>query len=158
MTNLWTPGAGTDGRTSVWFNPVTKLQLGGVYFWRQGTVRLVANWMLIGETLVSPAIRIGHGVQGVGSGKTVTFATLEKSTGFADLNIEGYVGLSVRGFEGHFHELYGIKVTPTGPITVGLQFDGHNSHPFATYRLQSGSASVYLVNGKSLGFMYSMRY
>jgi hypothetical protein len=100
------------------------------------------------------------GVQGIGTGNPGYAATLEKNYRTPD----GYVfnafgGIGLRSNEAHGHPVAGAKVSFPSATTVGVQWDGHHVHPFATQGLPGGFVvGAYLIEGKSLGVMLGARF
>ncbi|MBC8065821.1 MAG: hypothetical protein H7Y17_13395 [Chlorobia bacterium] len=151
------PATTTFGETFVWHRPLGRLQVGVALLWKQGAFRGLANYEVIKETAKAPNLRVGFGVQGIGTGNPGYFATSEKTFAIPAGALTGYLGIGYRSNEDHAHGLAGVKFTPTQSAwTIGLQLDGHWAHPFAAYRIGKGSsAGAYLVEGKSPGLMVS---
>jgi hypothetical protein len=68
------------------------------------------------------------------------------------------LGVGYRSNEKHGHLLGGLKVSPRGPWTVGIQLDGHSAHPFVNYGLGRHSVGAYLIEMKSLGLLVNFRW
>ncbi|MEZ0326289.1 MAG: hypothetical protein ACAH95_10315 [Fimbriimonas sp.] len=127
--------------------------------WKQGAFRGLVNYALVPETAHSPAINVGAGLQGIGTGNPGYFAVAEKSFSRSNCTFSGYLGIGYRTNEPHAHMLGGAKFTPAkSPWTLGVQADGHNVHPFVTRSFGDLTLGLYLVNLKSPGLMVSKRW
>lgn len=117
----------------------------------------MANYELIPAEGKAPNLRVGFGLQGIGTGNPGFFATSERSWAGNWGVVSGYLGVGYRTNEDHGHLLGGFKWTPsTSPWTLGLQNDGHESHPFVSRNLGRGfTGGLYLVGLKSPGLMIS---
>ena len=143
------------GETFVWYRATDRLQIGAALLWKQGAVRGLANYELIPERAIAPNLRVGFGLQGIGTGNPGYFATSEKTFSLKEGSLTSYIGIGFRTNEDHTHGLGGVKLTPAGSLwTLGVQFDGHWVHPFVTLSLRDGwTAGVYFVEGRSLGLL-----
>ncbi|MBA3726507.1 MAG: hypothetical protein H0W86_08650 [Armatimonadetes bacterium] len=105
-----------------------------------------------------PSAHISVGVQGVGTGNPGWTGRLEKNfrTEAGNLNVFGGIGL--RSNEDHAHPVAGTKLEMPSHISLGLQWDGHNAHPFATYGLDRYIVGFYLIGGKTLGYLFGARF
>ncbi|HJP83791.1 MAG TPA: hypothetical protein VJ835_09830 [Fimbriimonadaceae bacterium] len=157
ITTVIAPATDTVAETFVWYRPIDRLQIGAALLWKQGAFRGLANYQLVKETVSQPSIRVGFGLQGIGTGNPGYFATMEKSLFLKEGGITAYAGVGFRTNEDHAHGLGGVKFSPADtPWTLGVQFDGHWAHPFATYRLKDGwSVGAYLVESRTPGLMIS---
>ncbi len=157
IVTVYAPETSTIGETFVWHRPLDRLQVGVALLWKQGAFRGLANYELIAEKAHSPNLRVGFGLQGIGTGNPGFFATTEKTHFMKEGAATGYVGFGFRANEGHGHPLAGIKFTPKqSPWTVGFQHDGHAGNLFGSYRIGQGwSAGAYWISMKSLGLMVS---
>lgn len=154
---VWAPETATIAESFVWHRPIDRLQIGVAYLWKQGAFRALANYEVIKETAKAPSLRVGFGVQGIGTGNPGYFATSEKTLFLKEGAFTGYVGVGLRSNESHAHALGGLKFTPRGePWTIGFQHDGHELHPFAAYSFGDGwSVGAYWIGMKSPGVMVS---
>ena len=117
---------------------------------------MLGNYLVIPETARTPNLRVGFGLQGIGTGNPGYFATSEKGFIVSGARVSAYLGVGFRSNEAHGHFLGGLKVTPPGHWTFGVQQDGHDTHPFAIVGLdRNWSAWLYLVETKSPGLMIS---
>jgi hypothetical protein len=124
--------------------------------WKQGAFRGLGNYELLPEKGDTPSLRVGFGLQGIGTGNPGYFATSEKTWTDQWGTWTGYVGLGYRSNEDHAHGLGGLKLSLPGPWTFGAQLDGHNAHLFTSHSLnQQWSVGLYWVELKSLGVMVS---
>jgi len=151
------PATVTYGESFIWHRPLPRLQVGVALLWKQGAFRGLGNYELIPQTAKSPNLRIGFGLQGIGTGNPGYFATSEKTLEGSVGIVTGYVGIGWRANEDHSHGLAGLKFTPKGqPWTVGFQADGHSLHEFVTYQTRDGwSIGAYLIESKMPGLMFS---
>lgn len=110
------------------------------------------------ETATMPSAHISIGVQGIGTGNPGYAGTLEKNfaTEAGNLNIFGGVGF--RSNEDHAHPLGGVKLEMPSHLSFGVQWDGHNHHPFVTQGFDGYIAGLYLIEGKRLGYMLGARF
>lgn len=141
----------------MWVRPLRRLQIGTAFLWKQGAFRGLANYELIPSRGKSPSLRIGFGLQGIGTGNPGYFATSEKGWAGSWGTASGYLGVGLRTNEDHGHLLGGFKFTPSRSLwTVGFQNDGHDTHPFVTRSLGGGfTAGAYLIALKSPGLLIS---
>lgn len=156
FSTVWAPGSATEGESFLWYRVDNRLQLGTALLWKQGAFRALGNYSLAPERGNMPALNVGFGVQGIGTGNPGYFTTAEKSFQSTRAAINAYVGVGLRANENHAHMVGGIKMTPTNsPWTLGVQADGHNVHPFVTHRFPDLTLGLYLVNSKSPGLLIS---
>jgi hypothetical protein len=157
LTTVYAPETVTRAESFVWYRPDERLQVGVAYLWRQGAFRGLANYIVIPEGERHPDLRVGLGLQGIGTGNPGYFVTSEKNFSLPEGRLNAYVGVGFRANENHGHPLGGVKFTPPGPWTLGIQHDGHAAHPFIIYDTGgSPKLGLYLIEGRSLGFMISL--
>ncbi len=153
------PGSVTEGESFLWYRASARLQLGTAFLWKQRAFRGLASYTLASEGSRTPAINVGAGLQGIGTGNPGYFAVAEKSFATHIGSVSAYLGLGLRSNENHAHMLGGAKFTPSlSKWTMGVQLDGHNVHPFVTRDFDSFTIGMYLVNLKSPGIMLSKRW
>jgi|GEM_PF-1245226 len=157
LTTVVAPATETVAETFLWYRPSPKLQIGTALLWKQGSFRFLGNYELIPERARTPNLRVGFGVQGIGTGNPGYFATSEKSFRVKGGSVNAYVGVGFRSNENHGHLLGGIKYSPNGPWTLGLQDDGHDKHPFVTYSRRDWTVGFYLIGLRSPGLMFSIQ-
>jgi hypothetical protein len=114
----------------------------------------LASVNLIEETASSPALNASAGVQGIGTGNPGYSATLEKNWGA----FNAYGGVGYRSNEEHSHLLGGMKYAFQGGLTVGLQLDGHQEHPFVVHSVGQTMFGAYLIDLKSPALMAGYRF
>lgn len=158
FNNVYAPSTETASESFLWYRPMDRLQLGVALLWKQGAFRGLANYEALQETAKSPNLKVGLGLQGIGTGNPGFFATSEKNWAFPSGNLNVFGGIGFRANEDHAHGLGGFKFSFPGPWTMGLQLDGHNAHPFVTYGWDRHSVGLYLIETKSLGFMWGYRW
>lgn len=158
LTSVWAPTTATTGESFLWYNVDSKLRLGLALLWKQGAFRFLGNYELIAETPRSPNLRVGYGLQGIGVGNPGYFATAEKFHTNRSVSVTGYLGVGYRSNENHGHLLGGIKASPAGPWTIGVQIDGHDVHPFLNYSLGRHAIGLYLIELRSPGVMLNFRW
>jgi hypothetical protein len=157
FTTVWAPTTATEGESFLWYRVDRKLQLGVAYLWKQSAFRALGNYEVIAERQRTPNLRVGFGVQGIGTGNPGYFATSEKTLMMPEGRANVYLGVGFRANENHGHLLGGLKFSPKGgPYTLGIQNDGHTSHPFVNRYFGGGfSAGLYLIGMKTPGIMVS---
>ena len=128
--------------------------MGVAHLWKQNSFRWLASANLLAETEEMPAINASAGVQGIGTGNPGYSVTAEKY--FGDLNV--YAGVGFRSNESHSHGLFGLKYHLTPNVTVGLQNDGHDSHPFVVLTEGQMIYGAYLVGLESPAIMVGFRF
>lgn len=142
--------------TFLWYRPNPRLQLGSALLWKQGAFRALASYDVIPERARTPNLRVGFGVQGIGTGNPGYFATSEKNLATTGGHWNAYLGVGFRSNESHGHALGGLRYSALGsPWSLGIQNDGHASHPFVTHRTRDVTLGIYLVEMRSPGFMLS---
>jgi len=152
---VYAPTTETKGETFLWYSPDPKVSLGVAYLWKQGAFRGLANFALTTETERTPLVRVGAGLQGIGTGNPGYFGTVEKNRKIGSASVNAYLGIGLRANEGHGHLLGGLKVSPDDRWTLGLQNEGHETHPFVTYRIDRQYVGLYLINQKRPALMWS---
>lgn len=143
----------------MWYQAHPRLQLGVAHLWKQNAVRYLASFRALTETARTPGISLSAGVQGIGTGNPGYAVTFEKNWSLKAGSANVYTGVGWRSNENHAHMLGGFKFTPgTGPWTLGVQFDGHQEHPFMTYGYRQWVAGLYLIDLKSPALMVGVRF
>lgn len=158
LTSVWAPTTATTGESFLWYNVDRRLRLGLALLWKQGAFRVLGNYEVVSETTKAPNLRVGYGLQGIGVGNPGYFATVEKSLLTGGTSLNAYIGIGYRSNENHGHLLGGVKASPAGPWTLGLQIDGHELHPFVNYTLGRHAVGLYLIGLKSPGLMLNLRW
>ena len=130
------------------------MQVGTTYTWKTEGVRFSGSLVLNDEEEYIPRVRVGHGIQGIGTGSSATYGVLEKGLMTENGSFQAFFGLSNRSKESHLHGIYGLTYTPQGPVTFGYLRDGHNGHPFVSFTKDEYNIGVYLVAGETLGLSF----
>lgn len=152
---VWAPTTATTAETFLWYQANPRLALGLAHLWKQNALRFLASANLHPETASIPGVNFSIGVQGIGTGNPGYGLTLEKN--FSQ-RLNAYAGIGLRSNEEHGHLLGGVKLNLGGPWTLGLQLDGHQEHPFATYSERGWIAGAYLIDLKSPALMLGHRF
>ena len=132
--------------------------MGIAHLYEQNAFRFLGSYQLVRETATTPSAHISLGVQGIGTGNPGWSGRLERNfrTELGMLNI--FAGIGLRSNEDHAHPVAGIKLELSNHVSFGMQWDGHNHHPFVTYGFDRYIAGLYLINGKSLGYLAGVRF
>jgi hypothetical protein len=159
LNAVYAPGSVTTAETFLWYRVSDRLKLGVAHLLEQNAFRALGTYRLVPERGQLPSINASVGVQGIGTGNPGYALTAEKNFGnFGPGNLNTYLGVGWRANEDHAHLLGGVKYSPDGRWTVGFQHEGHNGHPFVTYGQDSWVGGLYLIEGRSLGYMVGVRY
>ncbi len=134
------------------------MSIGLAHLWKQNAIRYLASVNLHPETEHLPGINLSAGVQGIGTGNPGFGLTGEKNFKLGITPVNAYVGVGFRTNEKHGHLLGGFKVSMNPRWTLGVQFDGHDHHPFTTFSREGMVIGFYLIQGKSLGVMTGFRF
>ncbi|HRI45084.1 MAG TPA: hypothetical protein PLL78_03195 [Fimbriimonadaceae bacterium] len=148
----------TTAETFLWYSVTPSISLGLAHLWKQNALRYLASVRLAAETERWPGFYASAGVQGIGTGNPGFSATAEKNFQLGALQVNAFIGLGYRTNESHTHPVGGFKLEFADRITIGLQWEGHNTHPFITKGFGHYIAGVYLIEGKSPGLMFGARF
>ena len=152
------PGLATDAETFLWYDANPRLKLGIAHLAKQGAFRVLGSYQLCPETDSKPSFHIGAGVQGIGTGNPGFSARAEKSFDTELGHVNTYVGLGLRSNENHSHGLAGVKLRLPSGFGVGVQMDGHQTNPFATYSEGQWTVGLFLIEGKNAAYMVGARF
>jgi hypothetical protein len=114
--------------------------------------------VVVDEGPKTPNLKVGAGVQGIGTGNPGFFATSEKNFLWPDGGINVYAGLAARSNEDHVHGVGGVRLDPHGPWALGLQLDGHQGHPYLTHATGRIVLGFYLVGYERAGYLVGVRF
>jgi len=154
MTNtLWVPGSETEAETFLWHTPQPRLNFGLAYLHRQEALRVLGTYEVVPSYRGLPNLRLGFGVQGIGTGNPGYFATTEREVRTPSGALASFAGIGFRANESHSHGLLGLRFSPNGPWSFGAQLDGHGRHLFVTHDASATTFGVYLVDMKSFGLL-----
>lgn len=104
-------------------------------------------------------VNVSAGVQGIGTGNPGFALTAEKNFGmYSGGRLNVFAGMGWRTNEPHSHAIGGLKYSPDGRFFLGVQHDGHETHPFVTYARSGWIAGAYLINGKRVALMLGVRF
>jgi hypothetical protein len=142
----------------VWYDATPRLSLGVAYLLKQGAFRALGAYTLSPETARMPSLHVSAGIQDIATGNPGYSFTGEKNFALARGSVNVYTGVGYRTNTHRGKLLGGIKFSPDGHWTVGLQNDGIHSHPFTTYSWDRWTAGFYLINSKSPGFLLGARF
>lgn len=152
------PGSLTEAETFLWYSVSPGLKIGAAYLHEQEAVRVLASLRVASETPSRPGLFVSAGVQGVGTGNPGFAATMEKNFRGENGTINIFAGAGLRTNENHAHPVAGFRLSLHNGISMGVQHDGHQSHPFVTYSKDSFIAGFYLVGGEAPGYMAGLRF
>jgi hypothetical protein len=119
---------------------------------------VLGNYVVIEETANTPNLKVGAGVQGIGTGNPGYFATTEKNFQWAEGTLNVYAGIAYRANEDHGHMVGGVKLDPHGPWAIGLQLDGHQGNPYMTHSFDRFVVGFYLVGYEKPGYLLGVRF
>jgi hypothetical protein len=105
-----------------------------------------------------PAFYTSAGIQGIGTGNPGYSLTAEKNWHQSKGQLNTFVGIGFRSNESHSHLVAGTKYMLTNGLSVGVQAEGHNTHPFLTYSRGPEVVGIYLINGRRLATMVGIRF
>jgi hypothetical protein len=158
LNTVYAPSTVTTAETFLWYSVNDDLRLGVAHLWKQNAFRGLAALRLSKETETMPAFHVSAGVQGIGTGNPGYSATAEKNFHLPEGNLNVYLGIGFRSNESHAHEVAGAKFQWPGGFALGVQHDGHATHPFMTYSWDRYVAGFYLIEGKSGAYMLGVRF
>jgi hypothetical protein len=158
LNTVYAPTTVTRAETFLWYNAAPRLQLGVALLWQQKAFRYLASYQVLTETPQLPSLSVSAGVQGIGTGNPGFSATFEKNFPGGQSRTTAFAGVGWRTNENHGHPVAGLKYTPDGKWTLGLQHDGHETHPFLT--LSQGPVTVggYLINFRSPALLIGIKF
>jgi hypothetical protein len=129
------------------------------FLWKQRAFRWLGSYQTSPETATMPSTHVSAGVQGIGTGNPGFSATAEKNWMLSSGgSFNAFIGVGYRTNSKTTRLLGGFKYSPDGRFSVGVQDDGFNKHPFATYAVGQMVYGVYLVDTKSPGLMVGARF
>ena len=134
------------------------MQLGVAFLWKQQAFRFLGSYQLITETAKRPSLSVSAGVQGIGTGNPGFSATLEKGFQQGPGRLVVFGGVGLRTNESHAHPVGGVKYTPDGRWTLGLQHDGHEGHPFLTFTQDQFIVGGYLIDFRRPALMLGIKF
>ncbi len=152
------PSTVTKAETFVWYRAKPGVQVGLAHLWKQNAVRLLASANLVPETESSPGLNASLGIQEIGTGNPGFSMTLEKNWASGPAKWNAFVGLGYRTNESHVHPVGGLKLHPSDTWTLGVQYDGHATHPFALLNAKPYLIGFYLIEGKSGAVLFGARF
>lgn len=152
------PGSATDAETFLWYDASPRLKLGVAHLAKQGAFRVLGSYQLSPETARVPGLFVGAGVQGIGTGNPGYSARAEKSFDTELGHVNAYAGIGFRSNESHAHPVAGAKLRIASGFGVGVQIDGHQTNPFATYSEGAWTVGLFLIEGKNLAYMAGTRF
>jgi hypothetical protein len=147
----------TEAETFIWYQANPRVSLGVAHLAKQNAFRWLASVNIVPETAKLPALNASAGVQGIGTGNPGYSLTGEKNWSSPQGSFNFYAGLGLRSNESHAHGLFGFKYTTVNNWAIGLQNEGHQTHPFITYSFDQMTAGIFLINGKNLATMIGVR-
>ncbi len=119
---------------------------------------MLVGYTFLPETERLPSLNGSIGVQGIGTGNPGYSLTLDKQFIRPEGTFNVFLGLGYRSNEDHLHPLGGARFEFASGFTLGVQADGHDVNPFATYRLGDAFGGLYLINGKRPAYIIGYRW
>ena len=110
------------------------------------------------ETAHAPAVYASAGVQGIGTGNPGYSLTAEKNFPTASGTLNAFAGVGFRANEAHAHAVAGAKFGFPNGFSIGVQHEGHATHPFVSYTKEGWIVGLYLIEGKSMGYLVGRRF
>lgn len=159
INTVYAPSTITTAETFIWYRVNGDLRLGLAHLWKQNAFRFLASVRLHKETDSLPGVFASAGVQGIGTGNPGYSVTFEKNfrVGNGD-TFNLFTGVGFRSNENHSHIIGGVKYAFSNGLTFGVQHDGHQTHPFATYSFDEWFVGYYLVDAKSPAYMVGIKF
>lgn len=148
----------TKAETFLWYSATPDLRLGVAHLWEQNAFRWLAAYRLLPETATRPSVHASAGVQGIGTGNPGYSLTAEKNFAGAEGSLNVFAGVGFRSNENHAHPVAGMKYSFTNGLTLGVQHDGHETHPFVTFSRNKLVVGFYLIDGKAPAYMVGARF
>jgi hypothetical protein len=158
LSSVYAPSTATVAETFLWYQVTTDLRLGVAHLWKQNALRVLGSMRLVRERATTPSLYASIGLQEIGTGNPGLSLTAERNFGLALGALNVYVGGGYRTNERHVHPVLGAKLEFGGKVAVGFQNDGHQTHFFVTGNLDTSTLGLYLIGGKSLGYMVGLRF
>jgi hypothetical protein len=158
INTVYAPGSLTTAETFIWYQAHPRIQIGVAELAKQRAFRFLASVVLLPETERAPSLNASVGVQGIGTGNPGYSVTAEKNFMLTQGNLNVYAGLGFRSNENHVHPVAGIKYSLPSGFTFGLQEDGHQLSPFATYSKDWWTVGVYVVGFKNVAYLVGVRF
>ena len=155
---VYAPSTVTTAETFVWYTVNDDLRLGVAHLWKQNAFRALASVRLAKETMALPAVYASAGVQGIGTGNPGYSLTAEKNFHSKEGTFNAFAGVGFRANESHSHLVAGGKFGFTNGFSIGVQHEGHGTHPFVSYTKDGWIAGFYLIEGKSPAYMLGRRF
>jgi hypothetical protein len=120
----------------------------------------LANWLVIPEEGMRPALVLGTSSDRIGtpSGQSL-FATFSKSLEpELGLPISPYVGAAYGSFDDRFRPIGGLHLDLPHNLSAQLLFDGVHLHQMLSYSFKQHVFSFLLVRGHNPGLSYSISF
>lgn len=106
----------------------------------------------------APSLKVGAGIQGIATGNPGYYANLEKNFHLKEFAVNVYAGIGLRSNEDHSHGLGGVKLIFHNPWRLGIQLDGHETHPYIAYDAGPWVAGFYWANIERPGYLIGLRW
>ena len=98
------------------------------------------------------------GVQGIGTGNPGFSVTAEKNFEMDGGRFNVFAGVGLRSNEDHGHPIWGAKYSWASGLTLGIQDEGHQRHPFVTFARNGWVVGFYLIGGEAPAYMVGVRF
>jgi len=147
-------------RTTLTYRVHPKLSGGIEYNPRARKASPLANWLMIPETAVRPAVIVGTSSDRIGTPSGQSFyATASKNLKReTKLPIAPYGGVSYGTYESKLRPIGGMNIGFTEQLTALVIFDGVHVHEMLSYSYSRHVFSFVLVRGKNPGVSYSISF
>jgi hypothetical protein len=132
--------------------------LGVAFLHKQEAFRALAAYQFIPESAKSPSLNGSVGVQGIGTGNPGYSLTTEKNWKDQNGSLNLFTGVGFRSNETHLHAIGGVKYQFNFGTVIGVQLDGHGSHPFIIQNYKNVLGGVYLIDGRKAAFLIGARF
>lgn len=106
----------------------------------------------------APSLKVGAGIQGIATGNPGYYANLEKNFHLKEFAVNVYAGIGLRSNEDHSHGLGGVKLIFHNPWRLGIQLDGHETHPYIAYDAGPWVAGFSWANIERPGYLIGLRW
>jgi hypothetical protein len=158
LSSVYAPSTVTVAETFLWYQATTDLRLGVAHLWKQNALRVLGSLRLVRERATTPSLYASIGLQGIGTGNPGLSLTAERNFALSVGALNAYVGVGYRTNERHIHPVLGAKLELGGKVVFGFQNEGHQTHLFVTSNFDKATLGLYLIGGKSLGYMVGLRF
>ncbi len=121
----------------------------------------IANWRIVDEQEVFPAIIAGTSSDRIGSPHgQAFFLTASKSLeSWTRLPLAPYAGVSYGTYRDDVRPIAGLIITPLDWLSTTTIYDGRNVHQLLNFNVNNHhTVSLLFIHGKHFGVSYSVRF